>query len=377
MSLTKPIPIGNANPAGKFITCRSGQTQGYFEYYKKSTEEGAKGENIQIDFKEDGFFVLDYNLMSVTGYNDDDKYRIISNEVRCKDDEGNIINPTLTVRRYYDKGGKKDILAKGPYNEIKDFVTSKSIGGKYTRCMYVMLKDGTMAHIQLHGTAMAGFLEQIEKNAGDIHKRWIRVVDWKQGQKGQTIFLTPQFAYGDKISDAELTKASILDNQLQEYLASYLKRGGELPKSDADETKTATDHTQRTFDTRDWRRYREFEDQPFLGSMSARQLFQLKGDLEDKGDTETLLYDCLGQFAYDHQNIQTKGLWKEKTNKDGITFDKMSLSDLKKGLEIIQKADPTNKNKLFIEIAIECKEAEQGEPAKEYIPQDEDDDIPF
>lgn len=399
MSLTKPLPPANLNPASKFVTCRAkeifvekelegkpvkvGTGHGQFEYYEKPKEEGEEGKTIPVDFSK-GIFILEYNLYSVTGYNEVEKYRIQSNEVRGRDDDGNIIQAILTVKAYPKDTKKKPfILAQGTYAEIKDKVCTKDIGGRFTRCIYFMDRAGDLNHLALHGNGYASFNDGIEKKSADVHKRWVYVNDWESKQNGSNEFMVPKFTYGEEIKSDDLTKAQQHDTVLQAFLEKYLKFKPKTDGSEHNENEGSQERPEeKVFDTKHWRQYREHDDQPFLGELPIAQLLQLKSNCEQKGDMDSVFYACLGQAAYDYQQIVKTGSWKDRMTKDDRPYSSLKLQELKDALKMVEShADEKIRRssaKQFLEAAVEVKEMEGGEPidGKAEI-LGEEDDIPF
>lgn len=351
MSLTKKLPTQSSNPASKFIECKAGGKQGYFQYYKKN-ENGEGGENIKVDFTKKGFFVLDNNLQSVGGYNEKNKaakFQIIGNEVRVFNDDGSLAHATIKVMGYpLDKQQPKFVIAEGTWKEIKEAVEAKE--GHFVRPLYSMDADGELILIKLSGAAYSSFLTSIEdkkQNTKDeagnprIHGYWIRVKEkWEEKTNGQTDYLVPQFEWGDKITQEEYDKAAELDTKLQTHLESYFKRGTSSEAVEKSGSAGGTPATEEpSFDIKNWRNFREAADQLFLGDLPMGEILRIKERKEELGRVDTVLYECLGQAAYDYQQLLKTGSWKEEVDKGGKKMGDYTLPELKAKLKQIEEFD--------------------------------------
>lgn len=355
MSLTRPSTKKASNPAVKFVQAKCGQDMGHFEYYEKDKDDPKKGVSKKIDFSKKGFFILDCELAFIRGWNDDEKFSIISNEIRTSDFDWSS-SQILTVVKY-PKSGKKSILAQGCYQEVRE--KSQKEGGKFNRCIYAV-HDGELIHISLSGVAFASFMENIENNPSRIHENFVRVREWKEGKKGSARFLVPQFEFGDAISGDEFEEFSKIDTELQEYLDAYMTKPEGLPENN--------DHEG------DWRTFKE-NGKPPLGSLSIKEIESLKLSLEeDPINFDTPLYDCVCKAIHEFQTILKDGSWRDQENSKGKKFEDLDIQELKEGLIKVQQTAPSHKIKLFLEAAIEAKMAEQG-PEEDYPV--EEDDIPF
>lgn len=380
MSLTKKIKQLPKNPAHPlFIKVKSGGKQGWFECYIAPEKEGDEGKNIKVDFSTKGFFVLDNNLQTASGWNDDDKYSIRSNEVRILNEEGTAANGVLTVVGYpQDKKKEKFQIAKGTWKQIKDAVDKAD--GAYVKSIYAMIiweGEFRLANIHLHGSSYASFLENIEDRKKNtevegvprIHRQWIRVETWLDKSKGQTDYKVPVFEWGDKVSDEEYKKAEEYDTILQSYLDEYLSRGEVAPPADTDgEIEIPSgEEKEQPFDSKNWRMFREFDDQKYLGELSIAEILKLHKSEEERGKTEGNLYECLSHAKYEYEQLQKTGSWKEildnsKTRKMGD----YSKAEIEEKLALFKNGDKlevrTHKMKLPLEVALETKEAEAGPP---------------
>ena len=125
-----------------------------WHYYQKSEVEGEKGVNIALEEPIKGLWLT--SATSFTGFNEEKQQSIYSNEVLNESDLKRIFPKTSTenldeyakrLKSYSILTAKlgKEVIAEGLYKDIKDTVTSKSVGGKYCQPNYFLLikPDGT------------------------------------------------------------------------------------------------------------------------------------------------------------------------------------------------------------------------------------------
>ena len=156
---------GNTSPIKHYLQF-SGST-GTFSYYDKAAKERVDLEQIEI-------IVLDVRA-SVTGYNSTSKAQITSNMV------ADISSEKLKVTSWKDK--KSTNIAEGLYKNIKNEVTSKSVGGKFTTnviCLCDVTGEGQeVCNLQLTGSALNSwikFIDTLEKGG-----EYDNVITLKQG----------------------------------------------------------------------------------------------------------------------------------------------------------------------------------------------------
>lgn len=214
------------NPAKKFIEWSG--SKGEFYYYDKE-----KGENVFLSMPI-YFMVLD-ELNTVTGYSEDAKAGIFSNEVR------NISIEKLNVRVF-----GKGTIEIGVWKDIKAQV--KTHGGKFAKSVYALMltKDGTeLVNFKFTGSSFGG----AELGGGWLNAKWnketggIQVRDIIEGKKGATKFFAPKF---EKVNVKEEHNQLALqaDIELQKYLDSYLKS---LPDVEKTDTEIAVENTYEEF----------------------------------------------------------------------------------------------------------------------------------
>jgi len=191
-----------SNPSTKFIEWKSNEK--CFSFYNK---EASQNELISLPFK---FLVLD-ELHSIKGWNDATSSGIFSNEVKF------ISKEEMTVKPY--KGNE---IAKGLYKDIKEKVQAS--GGYYVKSIYIMLEDGSLANIQLKGSAVQKWGEFTQKTRTRLPDEWVCVSKALDGKKGAVKFTTPEFSFLNSLSDEENEKADECFNLLESYLKTYLAK---------------------------------------------------------------------------------------------------------------------------------------------------------
>lgn len=191
-----------SNPSTKFIEWKSNDK--CFNYYDK---EAQKNVEIPLPFK---FLVLD-ELHCIKGWNDASSSNIYSNEVKF------ISKEVMTVKPF--KGNE---IAKGYYKDIKDKVVAA--GGHYTKSIYVMLEDGSLANISLKGSGVQKWGDFTQKTRNRLADEWVTVAKAEDGKKGAVKFSTPSFSFANSISDEEANMADEAFNILESYLKTYLAK---------------------------------------------------------------------------------------------------------------------------------------------------------
>ena len=191
-----------SNPATKFLEWKSNEK--CFVYYDK---EAQKNVEVPLPFK---FLVLD-ELHTIKGWNDASSSSIYSNEVKF------ISKEVMTVKPF--KGNE---IAKGLYKDIKDKVVAA--GGHYTKSIYIMLEDGSLANLQLKGSAVQKWGEFTQKTRTRLVDEWVVVAKAEDGKKGAVKFSTPSFSFANSISDDEANMADEAFNILESYLKTYLAK---------------------------------------------------------------------------------------------------------------------------------------------------------
>lgn len=338
------------NPAELFIKWRGGEDQGYFEYYDKSIKD-EKLRNVKIDLSE-GFAILDEDLMSITGYDDRRRMGIISNEVRT-------INDKLIVKGYI-KGQNPTTLLSGPYSELKETVKESNIYN-YTKNIYIMLRDGRLAHLALSGSSFRQWLSDVQPNSNH-GKCWIRHDETKDAKNGNVKYKFPVFKVGEEISPSDWEEVVNMDGEiLQPYLEKYLEKNlSGRPETHED--------IKEEIDTSKWREQKT-KDGRIIGKMSMDDIRQHGENLIEEGFGDSDEYQYIAHALFDFQ--QASKTWEDKKTKSGKLLKEHSLSELK---DILSRIPMENPYRLYVEAGVEALEATQSEDEPSEF---EDDDIPF
>ena len=191
-----------SNPATKFLNWKSNDK--CFSFYDRETKENVL---VSLPFK---FLVLE-EMHTISGWNDATQSGIYSNEVKF------ISKETMTVKPF--KGNE---IAKGLYKDIKEKV--KAAGGHYVKSIYIMLEDGSLANLQLKGSAVQGWGEFTQKGKQRLVDEWVSVDKAIDGKKGAVKFTTPDFKFLQSITDSESGLADDCFNTLEAYLTTYLSK---------------------------------------------------------------------------------------------------------------------------------------------------------
>ena len=193
------------NPATKFISWKSNDK--CFSYYDK---EAAKNVEVSLPFK---FLFLEH-YSTVKGWNDASESAIFSNEVYA------IGKEELKVSSF--KGG---VIAEGLYKDVKAKVNQA--GGKYHRSVYVLLEDGSIANLQLKGSAVSNYSTFYQDNNHLLDNQWMEVNTAQDGKKGSIKYSMPVFTVGENIDVKIDAKATEQAKVLQEYINNY-KKGADV-----------------------------------------------------------------------------------------------------------------------------------------------------
>ena len=206
-----------ANPSTKFLDWKSNDK--CFEYYDKEKQEKV---SVPLPFK---FLVLD-ELHTIKGWNDASSSGIFSNEVKF------ISKEVMTVKPF--KGNE---IAKGLYKDIKEKIVAA--GGHYVKSIYIMLEDGSLANLQLKGSAVQKWGEFTQKTRNRLPDEWVQVTKAIEGKKGAVKFFTPDFSFERSITEDEAMQADEAFNILETYLKAYLVKAEpiveEIPQDDPED----------------------------------------------------------------------------------------------------------------------------------------------
>lgn len=235
MSFSNGFQGGNSNPCKHWIEHKGGE--GFFQRWEKNPD-GKGGTNKIVDLSQ--FIVLDDSLFTITGYSENLNAGFFSNEVRSIDQE------EIVVR--FSQGGKKHEFARGTYNQIKEKV--KSSGGKYTASVYILIPAHAvgdteggdiwhLANVKFSGSSLNAWIEFRKEAVKGFCKHIVGVTAHKHKEKrgnpdaknpeGKVItqWEEPVFEFVGDIDNGLQEIARDEDIALQEYLAAYLKSGGQ------------------------------------------------------------------------------------------------------------------------------------------------------
>lgn len=342
MSVSAPRKTGLKNPAVKFIKWKGARTQGYFYYYDKEIED-EKLRNVRVDLGE-GFYVLDKDLFSITGFVESTKSNIISNAVRE-------ITDILIIKSYKDK--KSEIVLQGPYTELKNTVKDSNIY-HYTRDAYIMFR-GELCHLSLSGASFASWIKEVESNSAHVNSI-VRHTSNEEKMKGIVEYQQPHFEVGDK-ADKETWELMLkIDSEiLQPYLLQYLGavKTGEAHAPDPESQ-------EQQFDIKNWRQFK-MPSGSRMCELTAYQIREYIDRLVEAGDVDGIIYDCLSQATVEY-NAALKG-WEARKDNGGRPLKDYSLEEIRVMLAKIPADHPA---KFFLEAAAECKEEAEL-----------DDNVPF
>ena len=199
---------GVKNPSRRWFEWAGGSDGGVIRYYDKE-----KKENITLALPV--VFILLDELATVRGWHDPSESGIYCNEVRDTRQD------TFVVKAF--KGGE---LASGLYATIRDRI--KAVGGHFQSSCYVGFKDSASSPLELgnlsfKGAALNAWVEFKTANRVELFKQAFAITGYKDAKKGATAYRVPTFAL--RAISSETDQAAIaLDQELQDYLSSYLKK---------------------------------------------------------------------------------------------------------------------------------------------------------
>lgn len=214
MSRSRPDPLADPNPAGRWHEWRNGALC----YYDKAA---AKRIDVPAGFT---FLLLD-QLSSIRGWHGLSGSAIYANEIRDTRTED------LIVRAF--KAGE---LVRGKYTDIKARV--KDLGAKYAAHCYIAWKADTgelrLGAIRWQGAALGAWSEFLKASGkATVYARAVQITGTVDGINGGIRFKVPAFAL-KATSAATEASAKALDEGLQRYLERYLARDGRAAAADPD-----------------------------------------------------------------------------------------------------------------------------------------------
>ena len=152
---------------------------------------------------------------TIKGWNDKNQSGVYSNEVKS------IGNDELNVRLF--KGNQS---VKGIYKEIKETIVA--MGGHYTKSIYVMLEDGTIANINIKGSGVQSWGDFTQKTRSRLSDEWIEVANAIELKKGKVEYSIPEFKFATSLNDSQSKMADEAYNILKSYIDGYLSKQVEV-----------------------------------------------------------------------------------------------------------------------------------------------------
>lgn len=202
MSRQSEFQKTSSNPTKIYLEWKSDDK--CFAYYDKDKKENVK---MELPLK----FLTLMEFHTIKGWNDKNQSGVYSNEVKS------IGQDELNVRLF--KGNQS---VKGLYKEIKDTIIA--MGGHYTKSIYVMLEDGTIANINIKGSGVQSWGDFTQKTRSRLTDEWIEVANAIELKKGKVNYSIPEFKFAKSLSDSESKLADSKYNELKNYIDGYLAK---------------------------------------------------------------------------------------------------------------------------------------------------------
>lgn len=205
-----------SNPATKFIDWKSNEKA--FSFYDKENKVNVP---IPLPFR---FLALD-QLSTIKGWNESLKGNYSSNEVKYMNEILNVV----TYHKDYSGKSVKTEFVKGLYSDIKEKI--KAAGAHYVKSIYIMLEDGSLANLQLKGSACQAWGDFTKKSKSRLSEEWVTVEKAIEGKKGAVKYYTPEFKFDKSLSENENTMADDAFAILETYLKAYLVKAEPVVQS--------------------------------------------------------------------------------------------------------------------------------------------------
>jgi len=111
---------------------------------------------------------------------------------------------------------------KGIYKEIKESIVA--LGGHYTKSIYVMLEDGSIANINIKGSGVQSWGDFTQKTRSRLSDEWIEVANAIELKKGKVNYSIPEFKFATSLNDSQSKMADDAYNKLKSYIDGYLSK---------------------------------------------------------------------------------------------------------------------------------------------------------
>lgn len=206
MSRQAEFQTTSSNPTKLYLEWKSDDK--CFAYYDKEKKENVK---LALPMK----FLTLMEFHTIKGWNDKNQSGVYSNEVKS------IGNDELNVRLF--KGNQS---VKGIYKEIKETIVA--MGGHYTKSIYVMLEDGTIANINIKGSGVQSWGDFTQKTRSRLSDEWIEVANAIELKKGKVEYSIPEFKFATSLNDSQSKMADECYNKLKSYMDGYLSKQMEV-----------------------------------------------------------------------------------------------------------------------------------------------------
>jgi len=208
------------------------QEKGWY-YYQKSTVEGEKGVNIPLEEPIKGLWLL--SCTSFTGYNEAEKMSVYSNEVLSEYDlkdlfpknaGENVEDYNNRLKSYMVLTAKlgKETIAEGFYKDIKDTVTSKSMGGKYCQPNYFLLinpdKSTEIVRFLFSGGSIETWIP-FAGNKNGLKRMAVSFTGSAERNKGGVDYEVPLFEF-EEVDEKYSKKADEAAQQVANYFKFLL-----------------------------------------------------------------------------------------------------------------------------------------------------------
>ena len=191
----------NANPAIRFYDFQG--SEGNWKFYDKENKVNVPVKNM--------VFMIVKEFATIIGYNKQFKSGIWSNEIENTSEE------ELDVR-WWDNEPKE--IKKGLYSDIKDHITSKKIGAKFAKSIYITLynpqnKEWELCNLKISGTQLYSFGEMmnaVKASGSNIYECVIKSLHINNVYKdeGQIKYYYPKFEFSVVDDSQTAQKAALL-----------------------------------------------------------------------------------------------------------------------------------------------------------------------
>lgn len=193
MSRHSELSSTTSNPCNLRLTWKSSDKR--FIAYDTITKTKTTLGNIS--------FIVLAETVSICGFNEQHNLGIFSNEIK------NTQNEELCVRT------KNGILVEGLYADIK--AKLGPLGGNFAQNLYVQLKTGELAVLQLSGAVLKEWFNYKAANGNNISTHWVTITGINDMKKGAVKYSVPVLTLGTELTADEDNRAELLYNKITAY----------------------------------------------------------------------------------------------------------------------------------------------------------------